>query len=268
MSEISAALVKELRDQTGAGMMDCKRALQETGGDLEAARTLLREKGMAAAGKRADRATTEGVVLVRENGDSAAIVGVGCETEPVSKNEAFRAFAEKALEQVSANGDGAAAADALEAERVELVAQLGENVVVVGGTRLAGGTLGAYVHPPAKKIGVLVQLEGGDADLARQVAMHVSFAAPEFTSRDDVPEEVLAAERQIYLNSDEVQSKPEQAREKIVDGMVAKRFLAAAPGGALLEQAWIHDVSKTVRAALDEAGASVTAFSRISVAGS
>jgi elongation factor Ts len=98
--------------------------------------------------------------------------------------------------------------------------------------------------------------------------MHISFAAPEYTSRDDVPEEVLAAERQIYLNSEAVQSKPEQAREKIVEGMLAKRFLAASPGGALLEQAWIHEDSKTVRAALEEAGASITAFSRISVAGS
>jgi elongation factor Ts len=268
VSEISAALVKELRDQTGAGMMDCKRALQETGGDIDEARTLLREKGMAAAGKRADRATTEGIVLVEESGDTAAIVGVGCETEPVSKNEAFREFAVKALERVSANGNGAGAAEALEAERVELVAQLGENIVVVDGTRFEGGTLASYVHPPARKIGVLVQLEGGSSDLARQVAMHISFAAPEYTARDDVPEDVLAAERQIYLNSDEVQSKPEQAREKIVEGMLAKRFLAAAPGGALLEQAWIHDASKTVRGALEEQGASVKAFSRISVAGS
>jgi elongation factor Ts len=268
VTEISAALVKELREQTGAGMMDCKRALQDTGGDVEAARTLLREKGMAAAGKRADRATTEGIVLVSENGSTAAIVGVGCETEPVSKNDAFRAFAEKALERVSADGDGTSAAESLEGERVELVAQLGENIVVVDGKRFEGGTLASYVHPPARKIGVLVQLDGGSVELARQVAMHISFAAPEYTSRDDVPEDVLAAERQIYLNSEEVQSKPEQAREKIVDGMLAKRFLAAAPGGALLEQAWIHDVSKTVRGALEEAGASVTAFARISVAGS
>jgi elongation factor Ts len=222
---------------------------------------------MASAGKRAGRATTEGLVGFIVDGHTGSIVGVGCETEPVSKNEAFRAFAEKALEHVRANGSGGTA-EALEAERVELVAQLGENIVVVDGKRFEGGTLGSYVHPPAKKIGVLVQLEGGTADLARQVAMHISFAAPEYTSRDDVPEDVLAAERQIYLNSDEVQSKPEQAREKIVDGMLAKRFLAAAPGGALLEQAWIHDVSKTVRKALDEEGASVKAFSRISVAGS
>jgi elongation factor Ts len=266
MTEISAALVKQLRDQTGAGMMECKRALQETGGDLDAARTLLRERGMAAAGKRADRTTTEGIVLARADGDAAAIVGVGCETEPVSKNEAFRAFAEKALELVAANGAGAA--DSLEAERVDLISQLGENIVVVGGERLEGGTLGSYVHPPANKIGVLVQLDGGTAALARELAMHISFAAPEYTSREDVPAETLEAERQIYLNSDEVQSKPEQARDKIVEGMLAKRFFAASPGGALLEQAWIHDASKTVGAALSEAGAAVSAFSRISVAGS
>ena len=115
---------------------------------------------------------------------------------------------------------------------------------------------------------MLVQLEGGTAELARQLAMHISFAAPEYTSRDDVPAETVAAERQIYLNSDEVQSKPEQAREKIVDGMLAKRFFAASPGGALLDQAWIHDASKSVGAALEEAGATVSAFSRVSVAAS
>ena len=266
VTEIGAALVKELRDQTGAGMMACKQALQETGGDLEAARTLLREKGMAAAGKRADRATTEGLVGVIVEPGVASIVGIGCETEPVSKNDAFQAFGESVLRAVQA--DGPAAADAFDAERTELVAQLGENIVIAGADRFVGGTLAAYVHPPANKIGVLVQLEGGTEELARQVAMHISFAAPEYTSRADVPPDVVAAERQIYLNSDEVQSKPEQAREKIVDGMLAKRFFAAAPGGVLLEQAWIHDAAKAVGAALDEAGASVTAFARVSVAGS
>ena len=264
--EISASLVKELRDQTGAGMMACKQALQETGGDLEAARTLLREKGMAAAGKRADRATTEGLVGVIVEPGVASIVGLGCETEPVSKNEAFQAFGENVLRTVHA--EGPSAVDGFEAERTELIAQLGENIVVVGAERLEGGTLAAYVHPPANKIGVIVQLEGGSEELARQVAMHISFAAPGYTSRADVPEDLVAAERKIYLNSDEVASKPEQAREKIVDGMLAKRFFAASPGGTLLEQAWIHDAAKTVAAALDEAGAQVTAFARVSVAGS
>jgi len=263
---ISASLVKELRDQTGAGMMACKRALQETDGDLEAARTLLREKGMAAAGKRADRATTEGLVGVIADGDVGSIVGIGCETEPVSKNDAFQAFGERVLRAVHA--DGAVAAEAFEGERTELIAQLGENIVIVEPTRYEGGTLGAYVHPPANKIGVLVQLEAGTEELARQLAMHISFAAPQYLSREDVPADVLASERQIYLNSDEVQSKPEQAREKIVDGMLAKRFFAAAPGGSLRDQSWVHDSSKTVGAALDEAGATVKAFARVSVAGS
>jgi elongation factor Ts len=124
------------------------------------------------------------------------------------------------------------------------------------------------VHPPAHKIGVLVHLRGGSPDLARQVAMHVSFAAPEWTTRDEVPAEAVAAERQLYLNSDEVQSKPEAAREKIVDGMLGKRFFAASPGGVLVEQAWIHDASMRVGEALGNAGAEVVELARVSVAGS
>jgi elongation factor Ts len=266
---ISASLVKELRDATGAGMMDCKRALEETGGDLDAARTLLRERGMASAGKRAGRETTEGLVGYIVEGGLGSIAGIGCETEPVSKNDEFQEFAIKVLRGVYA--DGPEAVDSFDDERVELIAKLGENIVVVGAERYeapAGNVIAAYTHPPANKIGVLVELEGGTEELARQLAMHISFAAPEWTTRDDVPADVLAAERSIFENSDEVQSKPEAAREKIVDGMLAKRFFAAAPGGALLEQAWIHDAAKTVGAAVEEAGATVVAFARVSVAGS
>jgi elongation factor Ts len=269
VTEISASLVKELRDLTGAGMMDSKRALQEAGGDVEEARRLLRERGMAQAGKRAGRATTEGLARARVDADIGSIVGIGCETEPVSKNEEFRAFADAVLEAVHSGGPEAAAA--LERERVELVGKLGENIVVAGAARFeatAGETLSAYVHPPANKIGVLVHLRGGSAELARQVAMHVSFAAPEWTTRADVPAETVAAERQLYLNSDEVQSKPDAAREKIVDGMLGKRFFAASPGGVLIEQAWIHDASKTVGEALADAGAEVVELARVSVAGS
>ena len=267
MTEISAGLVKELRELTGAGMMDCKRALQETEGDLESARTLLREKGMAQAGKRADRATTEGVVgTIVENG-AGTIVGVGCETEPVSKNDEFRAFAERVLRAVHETGVDAAAT--FDEERMELMGKLGENIVVAGAARYDdGGTIAAYVHPPANKIGVLVDLDGGDESLARQLAMHISFAAPEWATREDVPAGTIEAERQVYLNSDEVLSKPEAAREKIVDGMLGKRFFAASPGGVLAEQAWIHDQSKTVGAALEAAGAKLKGFKRVSVAGS
>ena len=265
---VSASLVKELRDQTGAGMMDCKRALEETDGDLEAARTLLRERGMASAGKRAGRETTEGLVGYIVTGDAGAIAGIGCETEPVSKSDEFQAFAEAVLRTLHA--DGESAVEDFDQERLELIGKLGENIVVVGASRFEvsdGHVIAGYAHPPANKIGVLVDLAGGTPELARQLAMHISFAAPEWTTRHDVPAEVVESERQIYLNSDEVQSKPEAAREKIVDGMLAKRFYAATPGGALADQAWIHDPSKTVAQALDDAGASVSRFARISVAG-
>ncbi len=267
MTEINAALVKELRDATGAPMMDCKRALQETGGDLEAARTILRERGMAQAAKRAGRETTEGLVGYRLENGRGTMVAVGSETEPVSKNDEFQGFARKVLEAVVA--DGPDAVEALEQDRVDLAGKLGENIVVVGAERYEAGegeTLGAYAHPPANKIGVLVKLEGGNEELARQLAMHISFAAPEWTTREDVPAELVEAEKQVYLNSDELEGKPEQAKEKIVEGMLTKRFFAAQPGGALTEQPWIHESSKTVGAALSEAGARVVAFRRFSVA--
>ena len=265
MAEISAQLVKELRDRTGAGMMDCKRALQETNGDMEAAIVLLRERGMAQAAKRAGRETTEGKVGYRlaEDGSKGTLVAVGCETEPVSNNDEFLAYAKKVLEAVDANGVGAEAE--LEEERVGLSAKLGENIAVAGAARFEavdGARIAAYAHPPANKLGVLVQVRGGDDDLGRKLAMHIAASGPQWISRDDVPEEAIEAERDIYANSDEVQSKPEQARGKIVDGMLNKRFFGA---NVLVEQDWIHDTAKTVGAALQEAGAEVLEFERFSL---
>jgi elongation factor Ts len=267
MAEISAALVKELRERTGAGMMDCKRALQETNGDMEAAIVLLREKGMASAAKRAGRETTEGLVGYRlaDDGKKGTMVAVGCETEPVSKNDEFQAFAKKVLDAV--DSDGVEAAAKLDTERTELAAKLGENIVVAGSARFEavnGGVVSAYAHPPANKLGVLVQLRGGDADLGRKLAMHIAASNPQWIGRDDVPPETLAAEREIYANSDEVQSKPEQAREKIVEGMLNKRFFGA---NVLVDQEWIHDSSKSVGQALKEAGAEVLEFERFALAG-
>jgi elongation factor Ts len=265
---ISASLVKELRDRTGAGMMDCKRALIETGGDLEAAQKLLREQGMAGAQKRAGRETTEGKVgyILADDGSSGTMLAVGCETEPVSDNEDFLAFAEKALRLVDA--EGKEALERLEDERVELVAKLGENIQFAGAARFEavdGGRIAGYVHPPANKLGTLVQLRGtGDAELARFMAMHIAAAAPQWISREDVPEEIVTAEREIYANSDEVQSKPEQAREKIVEGMLGKRFFGAQ---VLLDQPWIHDTGKIVAQALSENGAEVLEFERFALAG-
>ncbi|MDP8911881.1 MAG: translation elongation factor Ts [Actinomycetota bacterium] len=267
MTAIAASLVKELRDLTGAGMMDCKRALQETGGDLEAARRWLREKGMATASKRAGRATTEGKVGYRiaEDGSRGTMVAVGCETEPVSNNEEFLAYAKRVLDAVEANGPGAE--QELEGERVELVARIGENVTVVGAVRFVavdGGLVEGYAHRPANKFGALVNLRGGSKETARKLAMHIAAAQPQWVNREDVPESVVVAEREIYASSDEVLSKPEQARERIVDGMVGKRFFAAQ---VLSDQAWIHDTGKTVGQVLREEGAEVLEFERFSVAG-
>jgi elongation factor Ts len=264
---ISADLVKQLRDLTGAGMMDSKRALQETNGDIEAARTLLRERGIAQAGKRAGRGTSEGMVGYLQDDRHVTMVAVGCETEPVSNNAEFAQWAEKVLRAVDEKGPEAAAD--LEEERIELIAKLGENIVVTGAERYEAGdgeVLGAYTHPPANKIGVVVKLQGGTPELARQLAMHISFADPAWATKEDAPADAVAAERQIYLNSDELQGKPEQAKEKIVEGMLSKRFFAAQPGGALTEQPWIHDASLTVGKALEQAGATVVAFKRLTVA--
>jgi elongation factor Ts len=266
VTAISAALVKELRELTGAGMMDCKRALVETGGDIEAAQKLLREQGLAGAQKRAGRETTEGKVgyTLGDDGKKGTIVAVGCETEPVSNNDEFLAFAERALKLV--DSEGTAALDGLEEERVDLVAKLGENIKVVGAARFEavdGGLVTGSVHPPANKLGTLVQVRGGDPELARFVAMHITAAAPQWVARDDVPEDLVAAEREIYANSDEVRSKPEQAREKIVEGMLNKRFFADR---VLAEQPWIHDTAKTVGQALADADAEVLEFERLAVA--
>ncbi|HEX6490183.1 MAG TPA: translation elongation factor Ts [Gaiellaceae bacterium] len=267
MTEISAALVKELRDLTGAGMMDCKRALQDTNGDVEAARTLLRERGMASAAKRADRATSEGKVSYRvaEDGKLGVIVAVGCESEPVSKNEEFLAYAAKVLEAVEQGGPGAELA--LDEERQELSGKLGENIVVAGTARFEavdGAVIEGYAHPPANKLGVLVQLRGGPRELARKVAMHIAASPPRWIGREDVPTETVQAEREIFLNSDEVLKKPGQAREQIAEGMLNKHFFAAQ---VLSEQVWIYDTARTVGAALGEVGAEVLEFERLQVGG-
>ena len=264
MTEISAALVKELRDLTGAGMMDCKRALQDTNGDLEAAQKLLRERGMASAAKRAGRETTEGKVgyRVAEDAKRGVIAAVGCETEPVSNNAEFLAFAARVLEAVEREGSGAESQ--LDEERQELAAKLGENIVVVGSARFEavdGAMIDGYAHPPANKLGVLVQVRGGPDELARKLAMHIA-ASPgtRWIGREDVPQEIVTAEREIYANSDEVKSKPEQAREKIVEGMLNKRFFAEQ---VLTEQPWIHDASKSVGEVLGEESAEVLEFERL-----
>jgi elongation factor Ts len=264
VTEISAAQVKELRDLTGAGMMDCKRALQECEGDLESARTLLREKGLAQAGKRAGRETTEGVVLARVHNGRGTLVAVGSETEPVANNEDFREFAEHVLDVI--DEDGPEAASELEEERVELVAKVGENIAVRGASRYEaadGETVASYVHPPANKIGVLVKVRGGSGDAARRVAMHISSARPRYVSRDEIPSAEIEQERAIYAARPEVEGKPAEIQARIVDGMLQKSFFAET---VLPDQQWIFDTAKTVAQALKEEGLEVVAFERYALA--
>jgi len=234
VTDITAAMVKELRDATSAGMMECKRALQETDGDFDEAVKLLRERGMASAAKRADRATSEGKVGVHVRERAGAIAAVGCETEPVSNNDDFLAYAEQVLRTVFDGGDPAA----LESERAELAAKLGENIQVVGAKRMEaedGELLSFYVHAPANKVGALVRTRGGSAEAARSIALHLAFGRPTYGTREEIPQELVEAEREILMNSDEVLSKPENVREKIVEGQLAKRFYGES---VLTEQTW------------------------------
>jgi elongation factor Ts len=264
VTEISAAMVKQLRDATSAGMMDCKRALIETDGDFDAAVKHLREQGMASAAKRAGRETSEGIVLTRLEGSEAAIAAVGCETEPVSKNDEFRAFAAAVLDAVYEQGELESEGE-LEKRRVELGARLGENVQLVGARRMQaaeGQTLAEYVHPPAHKIGVLLLVRGGSPELARQLAMHISFARPTYAHREEVPAELVASEREILGRLPELESKPTDVREKIVEGMLNKRFYAESVLG---EQAWIHDTGLTVARALAQGGLELIDYAWYSV---
>jgi elongation factor Ts len=262
MAVISADLVKELREKTGAGMMDCKRALEETKGDVDEAVKLLREKGIAQAAKRSGRETTEGKVAIDIEETVAAMVAVGCETEPVSNNEEFLIFVQRVLDAVEK--DGPQGADELEDERVELTAKLGENVVVRDAVCFEaeeGEVLAGYVHPPANKIGVLIHGKG-NPDIARPLAMHISFAAPLYLTRADVPEAEVNAEREILGKQPDVESKPEEVRNKIVEGRIQK-WLADL---VLEDQEWIHESGKKVGPVLQEAGFELIEFRRFALA--
>jgi elongation factor Ts len=263
VTTVTANQVKELRERTGAGMMDCKRALVDTGGDMEEAVKLIREKGLAQAAKKAGRETTEGkVVFDLSTENVGAMVAVGCETEPVSNNEEFMVFAQRVLAAVEK--DGPAAAEELEEERAEIVAKLGENIVVRDAVRYEGkdgDVLTAYVHPPANKLGVLLHARGDDSQ-AYRLAMHIAASRPLYAHRSDVPEAEIAAERDILSKQPDVQEKPEQVRDKIIEGRIQK-WLAEI---VLDDQPWIHDTSKRVGEVLGEAGLELIEFKRLAVA--
>jgi len=276
MAEISAQAVKALREQTGAGMMDCKRALAEAGGDLARAVEVLRERGLAKAGKREGRATSEGVIAIASRGTTGGMVELGCETDFVARTDDFQALGQALAEAVAADASLADAEALLAstqggesvAERVKAaIAKLGENVVVKRVARIdlpGEGTIGGYVHAGGK-LGVLVGLSGrAEGDLgavAKDVAMHVAAAdpSPVAVDREGVPAELLAKEREIYRKQAIQEGKPEKILDRIVEGKLAK-FVSDI---CLVEQAFVKDPDKSVGERLKEAGdVRVHAFER------
>jgi len=263
----SAAAVKALREQTGAGMMDCKRVLQDADGDAEKAAELLRERGLAKAGKREGRATSEGVIAIALAGSEGGMVELGCETDFVARTDAFVALAESMAAVVVADAgvDGPDTLLAREADGEKLadrviaaIAALGENVVVKRTARLSvngDGLVGGYVHAGAK-LGVLVALEGctGDAveKAAKDLAMHVAAAdpSPAAVGRQGISEALLDSERKIYRKQAEQEGKPEKVIDRIVEGKVNK-FLADV---VLTEQAFVKDPNCSIQEFLAAAG--------------
>ncbi len=268
---ITATMVKELRERSGAGMMECKKALVETGGDMEAAIELMRKSGAAKADKKAHRVAAEGVVVIRivPTGKTAVMVEINSETDFVAKDENFRNFADAvaaaALDKLPADveslnattlADGATVDEARQA----LIAKIGENINV---RRLltvdTDGVLASYVH--GNRIGVVVCLEGGDATLARDIAMHVAASRPLCIEEADVPAEELAKERDIFTAQAEESGKPINIIEKMVAGRV-KKYLKEV---TLVGQPFVKDPDQAVGQLLQAAAAKVTRFERLEV---
>ncbi len=277
MAEISAKDVKTLREQTGAGMMDCKRALADAGGDLAKAVGVLRERGLAKAGKREGRATSEGAIAIALAGRAGAMVELGCETDFVARTDAFVSLGDR-LARAAADDPRIASVDTLLAASLDgdvaqdritaAIAVLGENVVVKRIVRLAvpAGVVGGYVHAGGK-LGVLVALEAVDGRagleaLAKDIAMHVAAAdpSPVAVSREGVSPALLAAEREIYRKQALAEGKPEKVLDRIVEGKVNK-FVSEI---ALIEQAFVKDPDRSIGDLLSAHGGAVnvTAFER------
>ncbi len=271
---ITASLVKELRERTGSGMMECKKALVETDGDIEAAIEMMRKSGQAKAAKKAGRIASEGIIAIKHSADAkqAVMVEVNCETDFVAKDDNFISFvnavAERALNSSAADVEALLNEPLHEGEettvntaREALVAKIGENMNVRRFQRFQtdNGQLFSYSH--GVRIGVVVELEGGDEDLGKDVAMHIAASNPVCISEAEVPADLLEKEREIFKSQALESGKPENIVDKIVDGRVRK-YLAEI---TLLGQAFVKDPDQTVEKLLGAAGAKVAAFKRFEV---
>jgi elongation factor Ts len=269
--EITASLVKELRERTGAGMMECKKALVENGGDIDASAEWLRKSGLAKADKKADRVAAEGIIVAAQDGGKAVLVEVNSETDFVAKDSNFldftKAVAATALSSGAADIDTLKAAklpsgETIEEARAAVIAKVGEKVDVRRIVRLEStNNVAAYVH--GGRIGVLVELAGGNEELARGLAMHVAAMNPPHNKAADVPAEFVAKEKEIELAkmSDKDKSKPADILEKIISGKIAKIVNEVT----LYGQPYVLDTNQSVEQVLKAAGADVVGFQRLAV---
>lgn len=269
MAQITAAIVKELRERTGAGMMDCKKALVATEGDMEKAIDFLREKGLSQAAKKAGRVAAEGAVVayVAEDGKTGAIVEVNCETDFVGKNENFQALAKSIAELIVKTNP--ADVDALLASEMdgktvkdvvtEAIAKIGENISVRRFVRYesAEGKVYSYIHGGGK-IGVLVDMKGGDAELGKDIAMQVAAANPQFLNRNEVPDSELEHEKDILTEQARNEGKPENIIAKMVMGRINKYYKEVC----LVDQEFIRDGDLTISKLLKSKNADVARFAR------
>lgn len=266
---ISASMVKELRERTGAGMMECKKALVETGGGMDEAVEQLRKSGQAKADKKSGRIAADGLVVVAADGNNAVIAEVNSETDFVAKDENFVEFAQAvaaaalagdANDVESLNAETLQDGRKVEAARTELVAKVGENISLRRFARLqAVDNLGSYTH--GARIAAIVSLQGGNADIARDIAMHIAASNPVCIDEDGVPADTLERERRIFSEQAAESGKPPEIIEKMVTGRVAK-FLKEV---TLLGQPFVKDPDMTVARLLKDADASVTSFVRYEV---
>jgi len=265
---ITADSVKQLRERTGAGMMECKKALVETKGDLDAAAELMRKTGLAKADKKAARVAAEGTVVAERGGKSAVLVEVNCETDFVARSDEFQAFARELAKTALANSPdtlaallaSSDAAGSFEDQRRALIAKIGENISVRRFVKLsAPGALGTYIH--GSRIGSLVALEGGDETLARDLAMHVAAVNPAYIDASEVPAAVLDKEREILTDQTKGEKKPPDIIAKMVEGRLRK-YLAEI---TLMGQPFVKDPDTTVEKLVKKAGAKVVKFVRFEV---
>ena len=268
---ITAEAVKQLRERTGAGMMECKKALVETHGDLDAAAELMRKQGLAKADKKAARVAAEGVVALEKSADgkSAAIVEINCETDFVAREADFQGFSADVARLVLAAGPAdpqtlstlpLGSGESVDERRRALVAKIGENISVRRlATLSASGFLGAYRH--GTRIGVLVAIEGGSAELAHDVAMHIAASNPEYLSAADVPADVVAKEREIETEKALAEGKPAEIVAKMVEGRLRKTLNEKA----LLGQPFVKDPDQTIEKLLKAAKAEVKGYKRFEV---